>query len=203
MVVIGSSTGATYSNLTAGIYSVEAMDDRNCLLSAEFEIKQNDSLRITGSQQVATSANTGTLKLQATGGTPPYQFEIRKEDNTLVSSSDTAWDLSSGLYHIQVTDALHCITSDTISITLWVGIPDIKKDKFIVIYPNPVVDGKLRIEVSEFVIKEGEQIIITDIRGRTVLVSEYSSKKELDVSSLVSGIYIIQMGNIKEKFIKQ
>jgi hypothetical protein len=60
-VIDGSSTGATYSNLTAGIYSVEALDYRNCLLSAEFEIKQNDSLRITTSQHVATSANTATL----------------------------------------------------------------------------------------------------------------------------------------------
>jgi hypothetical protein len=141
--------------------------------------------------------------MQATGGTPPYQFEIRKEDNTLVSSSDTAWNLSPGLYHIQVTDAVHCATSDTISVTVEVEIPDIRKDNFIVIYPNLVVDGKLRIEISEFVIIEGEQIIITDITGKTVFVSEFSSKKELDVSFLASGIYIIQMGCIKEKFIKQ
>jgi hypothetical protein len=202
-VVDGSVKGATYSNLAAGIYSVEALNYRNCLLSAKFEIKQNDSLRISGSLQLATSTNTPTLKLKATGGVPPYQFEIKKEDNTLVSSSDTAWNLSPGLYHIQVTDAMHCVTSDTISVTFEAGIPNIRKDNFIVIYPNPVVDGKIRIESSVSLIKEGERIIITDITGKTVFVSEFSSKQELDVSSLASGIYIIQIGYIKEKFIKQ
>jgi hypothetical protein len=197
-VVDGVVVGATYSDLAAGMYNVEALDNRNCLLSDNFEIKQNDSLQITGN-----TTNAGTLKLKATGGVTPYKFEIRKEDNTFISSSDTAGNLNSGLYHIQVTDAVHCATSDTISVTSSVGIPDIKKGSFIVIYPNPVVDGKLRIDVSESVIKEGEPLIITDITGKIVFVSEFSPKKEWDVSSLVSGIYVVQIGNIREKFIKQ
>jgi hypothetical protein len=202
-IVDGSVMGATYSNLRAGIYSVEALDYRNCLLSEELEIKQSDTLQIIANLQVATSANTPTLKLKATGGIPPYQFEIRKEDNTLISSSDTAWNLSPGRYHIQVTDAVHCVTSDTISVTFEVGISEIKKDNFIVIYPNPVVDGKISIEASVSLIEEGERIIITDITGKTVFISKFYSKQELDVSSLAPGIYIIQMGSVKEKFIRQ
>jgi hypothetical protein len=72
------------------------------------------------------------------------------------------------------------------------------------IYPNPVLNGKLKIEVSDYTIKEGEQIIMTDIIGQIVQTSVfYSSKIELDVSSLASGVYNIQIGNVKRKFMKQ
>ena len=197
-IVNGSVAGATYSNLVAGIYSLEVLDSRNCLLSEEFEVKQNDSLRITGNV-----SDFGTLKLQVTGGVPPYKYEIRKEDNTLVSYFDTAWGLAVGIYHITVTDAVHCISSDTITINSVSGILEMENANSILIYPNPIFDGKLIIEDTKSVLKVGEQIAITDLTGKIVLVSTFSStKKELDVSSLASGVYIIQIGNVREKFTK-
>jgi hypothetical protein len=204
-VVDGSATEATYSNLAAGIYSVEALDSRNCLLSDEFEIKQNDSLEISAISYPATNnLSNGRLKLNVMGGKSPYQYEIRKEDNTLVSSIDTAWNLAAGIYYFQVTDAVQCVTSDTISISYVLGISDINNTHSIVIYPNPVLDGKLRIKIPEFVIEEDEQIIITDMTGKTVQTSLfYSTETELNVSSLASGAYVIRIGKIRGKFIKQ
>ena len=60
------------------------------------------------------------------------------------------------------------------------------------------------MEDSKFILKDGEQITITDMTGKIVLISMFfSTKTELDVSSLASGIYVIQIGNIREKFTKQ
>ena len=203
--VDGSVTGATYTNLAAGIYSVEVLDSRNCSFSDEFEIKQNDSLKISITAFSTTNdLNNGALKVNTIGGVPPYKYEIKKEDNTFISSSDTAWGLDAGIYHIEVTDAVNCVTSDTISVGLILGISDIRNNNSILIYPNPVFDGKLMIEDTKSILKDGEQIIITDMTGKIVFVSMFSSiKKELDVSLLASGIYVVQIGNIREKFTKQ
>ncbi|MDR0606302.1 MAG: T9SS type A sorting domain-containing protein [Bacteroidales bacterium] len=114
----GDVNGATYTNLIAGTYIFEAIDARGCLLYDEIVIKQNDSLKITATQTPATCEwHNGSLELTATGGIPPYQFEIRKADNTLVASSNIVSNLNAGVYRISVIDAAGCITSDNITIT--------------------------------------------------------------------------------------
>ncbi len=80
----------------------------------------------------------------------------------------------------------------------------IDENSFIVVYPNPVLEGKLVIEDMECIIKEGEQIVIRDMAGKRVFVSLFSSlKEELDISLLASGMYVVQIGKIRKKFIKQ
>jgi gliding motility-associated-like protein len=109
--------GTSFMNLIAAIYKFEAIDSRGCPVRGEVEVKQNDSLKIQGVQMPTTCGlDNGTLKLTATGGVPPYKYEIKKEDGTVVSSSDVAPNLSVGLYTIQVTDNVNCVTSDTISV---------------------------------------------------------------------------------------
>ncbi|MDR2411027.1 MAG: hypothetical protein LBE13_23355, partial [Bacteroidales bacterium] len=115
----GNTSGGVYMDLIAGTYYFEAIDARGCALRDAIVIKQNDSLKIKGTQTPTTCGlDNGLLELIAIGGVPPYKFEVRKEDNgTLVSSSDSIPNLSVGLYRIIVTDNVGCITSDTISIT--------------------------------------------------------------------------------------
>jgi hypothetical protein len=115
----GNTAGNTYVHLIAGKYIFEAIDARGCILYGEVIIKQNDSLKIQAIEYPTTSGfDNGRLKLAATGGIPPYQFEIRKDDGTLLSSSDTVSGLSIGDYLIKVTDYEQCVTSTTISVTI-------------------------------------------------------------------------------------
>jgi hypothetical protein len=114
----GNTSGSTYANLIAGKYISEAIDSRGCALYGEVIIKQNDSLKIQGIEYPTTcELDNGRLKLTATGGKPPYQFEIRKDDGTLLSSSHTVSGLAVGDYVIRVTDYVNCVTSATISVT--------------------------------------------------------------------------------------
>jgi hypothetical protein len=114
----GNIAGNTYNNLIAGTYIFEAIDSSGCALYGEVLIKQNDSLKIQGIEYPTTcELDNGRLKLTAVGGMPPYQFEIRKDDGTLLSSSDTVSGLSVGDYLITVTDYGQCVTSATISVT--------------------------------------------------------------------------------------
>lgn len=57
------------------------------------------------------------------------------------------------------------------------------------IYPNPVSDGKLYIVTKNNITK---QIEIYNVLGKKIL-SETISGKELDVSKIKSGIYIIKI----------
>ncbi|MDR0605903.1 MAG: gliding motility-associated C-terminal domain-containing protein [Bacteroidales bacterium] len=115
----GNINGAIYMDLIAGTYYFEAIDGRGCALRDAIEIKQNDSLKITGTQKPTTcGSDNGRLDLTAIGGVPPYTYEVRKEDDgSLVASSAAATNLAPGLYRIIVTDNVGCITSDTISVT--------------------------------------------------------------------------------------
>ena len=57
------------------------------------------------------------------------------------------------------------------------------------LYPNPVVNGKVYISTKEDLEKE---ITIFDVLGKKVLQTQLSSR-ELNVSSLSPGVYIIKI----------
>lgn len=57
------------------------------------------------------------------------------------------------------------------------------------LYPNPVSNGKVYISTKEDTQKE---ITIFDVLGKKVLQTQLSSK-ELNVSSLAPGVYIIKI----------
>jgi gliding motility-associated-like protein len=114
----GNVNGAMYMDLIAGTYYFEAVDSRNCVLRDAIVIKQNDSLKIQGTQTPTfCGLDNGSLKLSAIGGIPPYKFEIRREDSTLVAASDNASNLNTGVYRITVIDNVGCITSENITVT--------------------------------------------------------------------------------------
>jgi hypothetical protein len=64
------------------------------------------------------------------------------------------------------------------------------------IYPNPVTD-KLKIKNSNFV--NNNKIQILSLEGKVILESEF--KEEIDVSSLLTGVYFLRIGNIIKSFI--
>lgn len=74
--------------------------------------------------------------------------------------------------------------------------------KNLVVFPNPA-QNKLFI-VSE--IHDFKSILITDINGRVIMNFEKNYSKEIDISSINSGMYFIRIessgGNITKKFIK-
>ena len=106
-------TGDSIKIYTRGIYMLESLS-HGCMA--------NDTFTVTALKTTITSYPTicgetnGKLILEITEGIFPYQFKIEKEDGTLVSSSDTAWNLSVGNHIVTVTDAVNCVTSDTVTI---------------------------------------------------------------------------------------
>jgi hypothetical protein len=104
-----SPHGYRFTNLKAGIYICKGVDSKNCAIYGEIEIKQTDSLKISGTPYSTTcEEDNGAIIFSATGGLPPYKFSIKKDDGTPVSLTSTyaANGLSAGKYIITVTDAM-------------------------------------------------------------------------------------------------
>jgi len=105
----GSPSSGAYHNLPADIYYFHAIDANDCQMYGEVEIKQYDSLKISAISYSATCGlDNGRLKLSATGGLPPYKFEIKRYNGTQVAliGGDSAINLDTGTYTIKVTDTL-------------------------------------------------------------------------------------------------
>jgi gliding motility-associated-like protein len=111
-------SGGQFLNLKAGTYIFVAIDMVGCLISGEIVITEPSLLELSGAQEATTCGNeNGKLKLTALEGTPPYRYEIKKENGQVVALSDTVSNLSSERYKIKVTDANDCVAEDTISVT--------------------------------------------------------------------------------------
>jgi hypothetical protein len=82
------------------------------------------------------------------------------------------------------------------------NISDNKSIKNLLVFPNPT-QNKLIIHSA---IHDFESVSIIDINGRIVINSANNNSKEIDVSNLKAGMYIITItssdGNITKKFIK-
>ncbi|HXH19130.1 MAG TPA: gliding motility-associated C-terminal domain-containing protein [Chitinophagales bacterium] len=113
------STGdtiTTISGLTAGNYSLTATDANGCTAAGNFTVEQPDSLIVTivdSSDVQCSGANNGSITVQVSGGTPPYNYNWSNGD-----ASATVTGLPPGTYDVTVTDANGCgDTSDIITIT--------------------------------------------------------------------------------------
>jgi gliding motility-associated-like protein len=99
-------------NLAAGPYSVTVTDDSSCTDSGTVFIDQPPALSLSTSDTNATcNVNDGKAVVNATGGSPPYDYQWNSGDTTAVADS-----LSPGLYTVTVTDTNSC--SDTAQLTV-------------------------------------------------------------------------------------
>jgi len=77
-----------------------------------------------------------------------------------------------------------------------------EQDATLKVWPNPVLDGKLIVEIPAN--SEGSVIQIYDISGQLVLTRPMNHPKtEIDISHLPNGVYIVRVGHRSVRIIKQ
>jgi hypothetical protein len=109
-------TGATISNMPAGIYTVTVSDFNGCWDIDNVQITEPAVLTPTASvlnNVLCNGGSTGCANITVSGGTPPYTYVWWPPALT----SDTACNLSAGCYTVNVTDANGCTAMDTVCIT--------------------------------------------------------------------------------------
>jgi PKD repeat protein len=112
----GTGTGTTLANQTAGTYTVEVKDAKNCMQTITAVIAQPDIL--TSSITSATNVNcfneaTGAATVDVKGGTLNYSYNWSPN----AGNGPEVSGLSAGSFTVTIVDANSCSTSSTVLIT--------------------------------------------------------------------------------------
>ncbi|MCL2682811.1 MAG: T9SS type A sorting domain-containing protein [Bacteroidales bacterium] len=88
------------------------------------------------------------------------------------------------------------VSGQTTSISL------LDQDAILSVFPNPVLDGKLVVEIPEN--RRSAAIRIYDFSGRLVLTHAIDRPKtEINISHLPNGVYVVKVGQNTARIIKQ
>ncbi len=107
-------TTQTISSLSPALYFVSVTDSNGCTLSDSILITEPDLLIIDSAvinSLVCFGANTGSVDISVSGGTPSYSY--------LWSNGETTEDITSltaGTYSVIITDANSCVLYDTVNV---------------------------------------------------------------------------------------
>ena len=106
------ATTQTTSGLAPGTYSVQITDANGCTTSCSINILPSSNPTCTiSSTDTSCGSNNGTATVFASGGQAPYTYLW-----STGATTQAVGDLGAGNYSVQVTDALGCVTSCSITI---------------------------------------------------------------------------------------
>lgn len=104
-----------FNNLGPGNYAVTVKDASGCITGTNVVIANPSVPLVTAVLQSAScNLNNGSITVNVTGGTAPYQYSI---DGTIFQPSNIFSGLASGSYTIYAADATGCYGTTTASIT--------------------------------------------------------------------------------------
>lgn len=110
-----SNTQGILNNLASGNYNLIATDSEGCATSTSVYIDQPNSLALLEPQITPLTCagnNTGIIMLNATGGTPSYEFGVGGS----YTKENFRENLAAGNYNISVRDSKGCITSAMVTV---------------------------------------------------------------------------------------
>lgn len=110
-----TTMGNVIMNLPKGSYSVDVIDENDCILPLDFFIDEPDSLAIDEIAATLISCpngSDGTLQATVSGGVSPYTYSWEgSTDETALATG-----FSRGTYILTVTDANGCLVTGTQSV---------------------------------------------------------------------------------------
>jgi hypothetical protein len=166
----GLGTDTVLSGLNAGIYKATITDANSCVQNVEAKIFSAPDLIISA---VIINDNNGQrkgrVKLTVSGGTPPYKFQWNDPFNQTTQNADV---LYAGTYTCTITDKNGCVYDSAFTVKNITGIDELLGSK-VFIYPNPVSDGQLNIDIQ--MLPENLNLSLYDGIGRVVLSGKVTS----------------------------
>ena len=132
------------------------------------------------------SGNADSIDIIVNDGTPITGNDVNGDTVSIPVSDDTAYQV----VIIAYLDGQEVGDND---VYFEVGAPlSVAKDEIdsFSLYPNPVSNGKFYISTGENSIKNIE---LYDILGKMVLSKSVRNKESIDISNLISGLYILKV----------
>ena len=186
------------TNLSVGSYFVSVTDAEGCKSSFKSATVLNPpASTITNTSSTPDNGtNNGTASVFATGGVHPYTYSW---DSNPPQDSAVATGLAAGIYTVTVMDYNGClIGTRQLNVDSNVGIEeDLAKAgiQSLEVFPNPT-SAQLNIRL-EMIQADELKILLMDARGKQVyrkhLGRQNSHAIELNVNSLPSGVYLLQL----------
>jgi gliding motility-associated-like protein len=102
--------------LATQTYSVIVMDANNCEMTDSIQIGQPAQLTtsMTHTPVICNNETNGTATVTPTGGTLPYSYNW---STSPVQADAQAFNLTTGMYYVTVTDGNNCSTIDSVFVT--------------------------------------------------------------------------------------
>ena len=191
--VVNSEPGLGLDNLGPGFYTLIITDGSGCEFNRTVEVSEPDVLSIANvdiNQPINSNSGDGSIEVQISGGTPPYEYEWRTEDE--VFSMDQNLELLfPGQYQLIVNDANGCMAmTDTLLLDAITSVNDPELLSFLHLYPNPVMNH-LSIDYNHME-KSPKLIEIIDLTG-VIQVNYKENYNLINVSDLTKGLYYLKV----------
>jgi hypothetical protein len=194
-----------FTALTAGTYTMIARDNNNCLSSViNVVVTQPTAVTFTTNNQSATNCitnpNSGSITVNASGGTPGYYYSKNGGTNWSNLDSNVFRNLSAATYTIKVKDVNACtsaIFADSLGCNqARLALSGMGTEFAFTVYPNPA-NGHAMVEFTTDA-ANAYRIMVTDVLGRTLMNMDGISvtgdnQRQLDVSTLARGVYMISI----------
>ena len=113
-------TTPTATNLCAGTYTVNIMDNIGCSSSASITINEPDTIQFIRNKIDPSCYGycDGQMWVSIVGGTPPYNFDWRDNlNNSLGINNDSIAGLCAGDYNVIITDFNGCVVIADFTLT--------------------------------------------------------------------------------------
>lgn len=112
---INFQSSSTFNNLAPGTYIVTVKDDNGCTASVQVTVTRAAAPVVDALMNASLcNASTGSLTVQTTGGTAPFQYSL---DGVNFQTGALFSNLAAGAYLIRVLDANNCLSVKSAIVT--------------------------------------------------------------------------------------
>jgi thiol-disulfide isomerase/thioredoxin len=186
------------TDLGAGTYSVEVLDENACLFEEEFIISQPSALELDLIEIIdsESDAPTGAVTVSTFGGTEPYNYEWYFEGD-VISTEQNLQGVNAGSYSLVLTDDNACIEEfGPFVVDMNVSSNDLEFDFDINVFPNPS-SGLFFVEVSDLNSQEEISLEVVDLTGKVISSSRLSGSsnfvEKINLDKNASGVYLLKI----------
>lgn len=110
-----TQTSNIFGGLSAGVYTVDVVDDNGCIASESIEVLDGYEVQLNLDSTDVTCAgdSDGSITANASNGTSPYEYSLNSGTPQTTNLFD---NLTAGTYDITVTDDNGCTNTETIEV---------------------------------------------------------------------------------------
>ncbi|MBP7822029.1 MAG: T9SS type A sorting domain-containing protein [Saprospiraceae bacterium] len=173
-------------NLTTGVYSVTVTNNLGCVTTGNIQVIVPTPISVTLNitNESVQGASDGSIQVNITGGTAPYQVNCFNDCN----------NLPAGNYPINITDANGCTFSTNAEVTTTVSNEELLLDN-LTILPNPANDYVSITSSKIEILNSIKDILLYDVIGRNLNVelNKLNGMINVNTANLPNGTYILQI----------